>query len=159
MFDLNLKKNWHVTTRMRPQVVIFLGDMLASGKNVQDEIEYQRHAEKFKSIFSLDPSIPVYYIPGNSDVGMGVSLSSFKAIRTQYTNLFGPFNQHILIRNHTFLLIDAPGLVDEDYQRAGQGISFDDWTPLHGGTADFVKSVERGKGAVTLRMPYTSGPT
>lgn len=83
---------------------------------------------------------------------MGVSSSSFKAIRSQYTNLFGPFNQEIVIRNHTFLLIDAPGLVDEDYQRAGRGVGFDDWTPLSGGTADFVKSVKQGNGVVILCM-------
>ncbi|KNZ72877.1 hypothetical protein J132_01869 [Termitomyces sp. J132] len=143
MFDMNLRRSWHVTTRMRPQVVIFLGDMLASGRNVKDEIEYQRHAEKFKFIFSLDPSISAYHIPGNSDVGMGVSSSSFKAIRRQYLNIFGPFNQQVVIHNHTFLLIDAPGLVDEDYQRAGTGTGFDDWTPLTGGTAAFVKNIER----------------
>ncbi|KAG5353479.1 hypothetical protein C0989_006293 [Termitomyces sp. Mn162] len=74
---------------------------------------------------------------------MGVSSSSFKAIRRQYLNIFGPFNQQVVIHNHTFLLIDAPGLVDEDYQRAGTGTGFDDWTPLTGGTAAFVKNIER----------------
>ncbi|KAG6873416.1 hypothetical protein C0995_015841 [Termitomyces sp. Mi166 len=74
---------------------------------------------------------------------MGVSSSSFKTIRSQYTSLFGPYNQQVVIHNHTFLLIDAPGLVDEDYQRAGYGIGFDNWTPLPGGTAAFVKNIER----------------
>lgn len=39
IFELNLKKSWHVTKRLRPHVVIFLGDMLASGKSVNDETE------------------------------------------------------------------------------------------------------------------------
>ena len=76
---------------------------------------------------------------------MGVSSSLFKAIRRQYLNFFGPFNQQVVIHNHTFLLIDAPGLVDEDYQRAGNGVGFDDWTPLPDGTAAFVKNIERGR--------------
>ena len=37
IYDLNLKKSWHVTTRLQPQVVLFLGDMLARGKSIKDE--------------------------------------------------------------------------------------------------------------------------
>ncbi|KAG6842145.1 hypothetical protein C0991_001638 [Blastosporella zonata] len=76
---------------------------------------------------------------------MGVSTSLSRAIRSHYTNLFGPFNQRLVIHNHTFLLIDAPGLVDEDYQRAGHGVGFDKWSTLPSGTAAFVKNVEKGK--------------
>jgi len=32
LFELNMRKNWHVTARLRPDAVIFLGDMLANGK-------------------------------------------------------------------------------------------------------------------------------
>lgn len=39
IFELNLKKSWRVTKRLRPHVVIFLGDMLASGKSLDDEAE------------------------------------------------------------------------------------------------------------------------
>ncbi|KAG6918547.1 hypothetical protein DXG01_013637 [Tephrocybe rancida] len=156
IFDLNLKKSWDVTTRMRPHVVIFLGDMLASGRDVKDEIEYQRHAKKFKSIFTLHPSIPVFHIPGNSDVGMGVSPG---AIRNHYPGVFGPFNQQVAIHNHTFLLIDAPGLVDEDYKRAGHGVGFDKWPALPGGTTAFVKNVERGKNNLCCIQASAHGVT
>ncbi|KAG6813544.1 hypothetical protein H0H92_009936 [Tricholoma furcatifolium] len=149
IFDMNLRKSWGVTTRMRPHVVIFLGDMLASGRHVKDEIEYERHAQKFKSIFQLHPSTSVFHIPGNNDVGMGVSPSFSRAIRGHYTELFGPFNQQINIHNHTFLLIDAPGLVDEDYQRAGH-VGFDKWSPLPDGTVAFVKSTERDEKPLIL---------
>ncbi|KAF8070585.1 hypothetical protein FPV67DRAFT_1487920 [Lyophyllum atratum] len=150
VFDLNLKKSWHVTIRLRPHVVVFLGDMLAGGRFVKDEIEYQQHVKKFKSIFTLNPSVSVLYIPGNNDVGMGVSPSSSRAIRGHYSAAFGEFNQQIVVRNHTFLLIDAPGLVDEDYQRAGSGVGFDKWSALPGGTTSFVKNVERGDNPLFL---------
>ncbi len=39
IFDLNLKKNWNVAAHFKPDVVIFLGDMLASGKHVRSENE------------------------------------------------------------------------------------------------------------------------
>lgn len=79
-----------------------------------------------------------------------MGLSPSKSIRNHYSKSFGPFNQHLNIRNHTFLLIDAPGLVDEDYQRAGYGVGFDHWNALPGGTAAFVKGIERGKKSVSL---------
>ncbi|GLB37557.1 putative calcineurin-like phosphoesterase [Lyophyllum shimeji] len=150
IFDLNLKKSWHVTTRLRPNVVIFLGDMLAGGRFVDDEIEYQKHVHKFKSMFTLNSAVSVFYIPGNNDVGMGVSSSSSRAVRNYYSNAFGPFNQRVVIRNHTFLLIDAAGLVDEDYQRAGYGVGFDKWSALPGGTTSFVKNLERGDNPLFL---------
>ena len=40
LFDLNLRKSWHVASRLKPQVVIFLGDMLANGKSAQNREEY-----------------------------------------------------------------------------------------------------------------------
>lgn len=39
VFHLNLRKSWHVTTRLQPHIVIFLGDMLANGRFVKDEAE------------------------------------------------------------------------------------------------------------------------
>ncbi|KAG6833563.1 hypothetical protein H0H87_005214 [Tephrocybe sp. NHM501043] len=39
IFDVNLRKSWDVTTRLQPHVVIFLGDMLANGRDVKDEVE------------------------------------------------------------------------------------------------------------------------
>ncbi|KAG5652395.1 hypothetical protein H0H81_005152 [Sphagnurus paluster] len=101
IFDLNLKKSWHVTIRLRPHIVIFLGDMLSGGTFVDNELEW---------------------------VGTII----------------------VVIRNHTFLLIDAPGLVDEDYQRAGYGIGYDKWSALPGGTTDFIKSVELDNNPVFL---------
>ena len=37
--------------------------------------------------------------------------------------------------------MDAPGIVDEDYQRHGKYITFDDWKPITGGAISFVNEV------------------
>lgn len=46
--------------------------------------------------------------------------------------------------NHSLILLDAPGIVDEDYIRAGQGTSFEEWVPLRDGAIEFVKGLAEG---------------
>lgn len=79
---------------------------------------------------------------------MGTSFS--RTARNQFSNTFGPFNQQIFIRNHTFALLDAPGLVDEDYQRAAHGKSYERWVPVPEGPIEFVKTIVSGKKNPTL---------
>lgn len=150
LFHLNLKKSWFVTSRLKPHAIIFLGDMLANGKIARNEAEYEQAVRRFKSIFVTDHSVPVYYIPGNNDVSMGQLGSLAKNVRGYYSKAFGPFNQHFHIQNHTFVGLDAPGLVDEDYQRSGRGISFDRWTPIEDGTISFVKQAAIAEHPVIL---------
>lgn len=64
-----------------------------------------------------------------------------KHVSERYASHFGPPNQQLHFANHSLVLLDAPGLVNEDYQRAGRGTSFDDWTPLKGGAIEFVKDI------------------
>jgi hypothetical protein len=122
-------------------------------------------------MFPVSPSIPVYYIPGNNDIGyaifllstlsdplhfsnsMGIPHTLSKHVRFHYVETFGPFNQQILVRNHTLVLLDAPGLVDEDYQRAARGVGFDRWTPVHEGPVEFVKTIAAGNG----NLPKSDG--
>ncbi|KAF7321819.1 Metallophos domain-containing protein [Mycena kentingensis (nom. inval.)] len=138
-YDLNLKRAWHVTRRLNPHAVFFLGDQLSSGKFVRSEAEYGSYWRKFQEIFRPAASVPHYYIPGNNDVGMGLSHSSPKNVRLYYSNVVGPFNREIVIRDHVFVALDAPGLVDDDYQRSGT--PYHVWTPARGGTVEFVKSI------------------
>lgn len=85
---------------------------------------------------------------------MGVSSYFSQTIRNNYVKTFGPFNQQITIRNHTFILLDAPGLVDEDYQRSAHGTGFDKWRAIPGGTVAFVKTITRGE-LCQHPAPYT----
>ena len=53
-------------------------------------------------------------------------------------------NQHLSLANHSLILLDAPGIVDEDYTRAGHGTSFEEWIPLRDGAIEFVKGLAEG---------------
>ncbi|KAK7005639.1 Metallophos domain-containing protein [Favolaschia claudopus] len=139
LYEANLRRSWHVTRRLNPHAVFFLGDMLSTGKYVRTEREYKEYWQKFQSIFPQDVS--QYFLPGNNDVGMGLARSN---VRTYYSNIVGPFNQQVDLRNHVFICLDAPNLVDEDYQRSASGKSYELWRPLKGGTVDFVQTASTG---------------
>ena len=67
-----------------------------------------------------------------------------KDVKSFYSQSFGPLNRVFSIHNHSFVGLDAPGLVDEDYQRAAQGRGYDDWNGLPGGAVSFVRSIYTG---------------
>ncbi|THH16254.1 hypothetical protein EW146_g4360 [Bondarzewia mesenterica] len=158
--DLHLHKSWTVARRLHPRAIFFLGDILASGGAINDDDEYDLYVRKFNDTFNIKSEIDVKYLPGNGDVGMGVSNSFTKHVRERYTNYFGPVNQLLSIANHTLVLLDAPGLVNEDYLRAGRGVTFEHWTPSTDGPIEFVKAVAAGNFACVLLHPISrlSGP-
>ncbi|KAJ6587063.1 hypothetical protein DFH09DRAFT_910520 [Mycena vulgaris] len=143
LYDSNLKRSWLATRRLKPHAVFFLGDMLSGGKYVRSEAEYKAYWRKFKTIFQ-DASFPQYYLPGNNDVGMGLSHSSPKNVRLYYSNIVGSFNHQVVIRDHVFICLDAPSLVDEDYQRSASGVGYERWNAIRGGPVEFVKSASTG---------------
>lgn len=136
-----LRKGWSVVTRLHPQVVVWLGDVLASGRYVTNEDEYKNYVDEFKGIFATDKSVPSYFVPGNRDVGLGESSAFSKNARKYFTEYFGPVNQEIDLAGHRLIFIDAPGLVDEDYRRHGKGKQYETWTPAMGGPIEFIASV------------------
>ncbi|KAF7361763.1 Metallophos domain-containing protein [Mycena venus] len=144
LYEANLKRSWHVTRRLNPHAVFFLGDMLSSGKYVRSEVEYKAYWQKFQAIFQPDGSLPQYFLPGNNDVGMGLAHSSPKNVRLYYSSIVGPFNSKVVIRDHVFICLDAPSLVDEDYLRSASGKSYELWDPIRGGSVEFVKSASIG---------------
>ncbi|KIL68825.1 hypothetical protein M378DRAFT_70399 [Amanita muscaria Koide BX008] len=137
---INLRKSWRVASWFKPQAVVFLGDMLAAGKTIRSAKEYEQAVQRFKSIFAL-PGIPQYYIPGNTDISLGMGRKHSRDVKAFFSQSFGPLNQVFSIQNHTFVALDAPGLVDEDYHRAAQGIEYDDWSSSADGPVTFVRSV------------------
>ncbi|KAG1735141.1 Metallo-dependent phosphatase [Suillus paluster] len=136
-----LRKGWSVVTRLHPHVVVWLGDVLASGRYVTNEEEYEDYVDEFKGIFTTDKSVPNYFVPGNTDVGLGESSAFSKNARKYFTEYFGPLNQEVTLAGHRFVFIDAPGLVDEDYRRHGMGKQYETWTPAAGGPIEFIASL------------------
>ena len=62
----------------------------------------------------------------------------------------------VVFGNHSLVLVDAPGLVEEDYRRVGEGKIYPlrmvsakkgkpIWMPSKGGTVDFISNVAKGE--------------
>ncbi|RPD78267.1 Metallo-dependent phosphatase [Lentinus tigrinus ALCF2SS1-7] len=130
IIDLNIRKSWRASLRRHPHAVVFLGDMMDNGRYAMPDDEYEAYFRRFKDIFAGDKELPMYYLPGNHDIGLGTSSPRYQfsdhAV-DRYTSHFGVLNQHVTLANHTVWLIDAPGLVDEDRERTVAGMSYAQW--------------------------------
>lgn len=80
-----------------------------------------------------------------SIVANSLNLHLEDAIHAQrrYSTHFGPLNSETSISNHTFVFINAPGLVEEDYQRARHHQDYETYTAPAGGTVDFLRLIDR----------------
>lgn len=72
---------------------------------------------------------------------LGDSSSFSKNARRLFEKRFGPLNQVVHISGHRLILLNAPGLVEEDYRRQAHGLTYEHWTPLPGGPIKFVQSI------------------
>lgn len=82
----DMRKSWSIARRLNPQAVFCLGDMLASGRLAStdeeyvyssmgitqfltDPFRYEQYYSSFREMFPVDEAVPMYYLPGNNDVG------------------------------------------------------------------------------------------
>ncbi|KAL5528510.1 hypothetical protein ACEPAF_7646 [Sanghuangporus sanghuang] len=151
IIDLNMRKSWSAIRRLllgknsgNDEAVVFLGDMMDNGRNAYSDEEYQVYYNRFKSIFSTDSSTKIYYIPGNHDIGLGSSRTFSHHAKSRYVKHFGPLNYQVSLANHTLVMLDAPGLVEEDYRRSSAGQKFETWEPLHSGAIEFGNKFASG---------------
>jgi len=82
---------------------------------------YDNYARRFFSIFSAPRELPVYYIPGNHDVGLGNRRDASTLARARYKVTFGSLSRYVYLGGHSLFLVDAPALVDEDLRRERAG--------------------------------------
>ena len=79
---------------------------------------------------------------------LGVSSQKYQFSKhavDRYTSHFGPLNQGITLANHVAWLIDAPGLVDEDRERALSRTHFAQWAEVRPDrTIAFVQASTQG---------------
>ena len=92
--------------------------------------------------------------PYSFTIRLGTSSSFSIDARSRFISHFGPLNRQVTLGNHTLVFIDAPHLVEEDYERSGRrpASSFDKWTPIHGGTVEFVKKFGAGVFSFVIHM-------
>ncbi|CAL1707749.1 unnamed protein product [Somion occarium] len=141
LYDLTLRRNWSFASSMRPNVIVFLGDMLASGYRVHEDENYTNYIQRFKGVFKIGKSAEAYFAPGNDDVGLRTEWKTARTARNHYVKHFGPMNGWVTVANHTFVILDAPGLVEEDYQRADKVLEYEEWEPKPDGVIEFLKSI------------------
>ena len=116
--------------------------MLVDGR--ADMFRYEEYVGLYNSIFQLPPDIPMHFIPGNHDIPipLGASHRLFSTLaRDRYANHFSPPNSILQVANHSLILLDAVGLVEEDYMRYAAEMQFGEWDGVEGGVIDFVKTL------------------
>ncbi len=94
----------------------------------------------------MPKSVATYYVPGNNDIPLGRPSRYFSPLaRQRYVEHFGAPNQVVNISNHSLVLLDAIGLVEEDYRRYASEVQFGEWDGVSGGVIEFVKKLGHGE--------------
>jgi hypothetical protein len=103
---------------------------------------YAVYYETFTKMFPIPSNeTTVHYLPGNNDVGLNMDPTESQHARRRFAKHFGPLDQTVTIQNHTLVLLDASGVIEEDYRRLRGGPGYE--SPK-GGTMDFVGSLPPG---------------
>ncbi|KAG8957869.1 hypothetical protein FRC03_009739 [Tulasnella sp. 419] len=114
--------------------------MLDNGRGMMNDDKYAQYQARFKGLF-YSRDLPVYYIPGNHDIGLGPPRYFSDQAKKRFREAFGPLQQVVDIGNHSFVMLDAPGLVDEDYKRHSEASSFEAWPAAKGGPVAFIQKI------------------
>ncbi|KAG6475881.1 hypothetical protein ZIOFF_065111 [Zingiber officinale] len=90
--DLYMRRSFHLSILpFRPDFVIFLGDLFDGGSSLSDE-EWKESLNRFEHIFTLSEKdgfqIPIYYVPGNRDIGFASFHSQYPKIKIAYNRPF-----------------------------------------------------------------------
>ncbi|WWC64130.1 uncharacterized protein I303_106738 [Kwoniella dejecticola CBS 10117] len=140
--ELFMRKSWNVVTRLgRIDAVIVLGDMLDCGRGVMTDQGYEEYHNLFRSIFQLPSNVPMHFVPGNHDIPLGPNRLFSPHARERYATHFSRPNTILPIANHSLIMLDAVGLVEEDYRRYAAEMQFGEWDGVEGGVIEFVKDL------------------
>ncbi|CAN0900716.1 Uncharacterized protein C630.12, partial [Linum grandiflorum] len=99
---------------LKPNVILFLGDYFDGGPDLSDA-EWQDSLHRLKHVFDLDAksrdsNIPVFFIPGNHDVGYSSINSHKPEVVGRYEKEFGNRNFWFAIGKMEFIVVDAQTL-------------------------------------------------
>ncbi|XP_031252541.1 uncharacterized protein C630.12 isoform X3 [Pistacia vera] len=100
----------------KPDVILFLGDYFDGGPYLSD-VEWQESLSRFNHIFGFKnqaryKDIPVYYLPGNHDIGYSSLHSHKPEVIRRYENIFGKRNFRFTVGKVEFISVDAQTLDD-----------------------------------------------
>eukprot|EP00741_Cyanophora_paradoxa_P020293 tig00021244_g19587.t1 len=153
--DVYMKKAFrHVLGSLRPDAVVFLGDVFDGGRHASDA-EFDESLARYQRVFGQQPAgrarargapgpVPVYHIAGNHDVGIGREIRPDVAAR--FEAAFGPSNHVIALGGFSLVAVNAPALA------GGPG------DPLHDETLGFVRRLSAEARGGDLRVLLTHIP-
>ena len=87
----NFERAIAAANRLRPAFVVVCGDLTHRAGDSAQVAEYQRIAAQ------LDPSIPLYNVPGNHDLALPLSPASVRAYRERFGRDYYTFENHGLL--------------------------------------------------------------
>lgn len=87
----------------------------------------------------------MHYVPGNHDIPLGPHRLFSPKARERYSTHFSEPNAVLEVANHSMILLDAVGLVEEDYRRYAAEMQFGEWDGVEGGVIEFVKALGEGE--------------
>jgi hypothetical protein len=62
------------------------------------------------------------------------------------------------IANHTFILLDAVSLIEEDYRRYAAEVQLGEWQGVPGGVIEFIKNLSDSKSPVAREIAKLTVP-
>ena len=81
----------------------------------------------------------------NTRIG-GVQAGFSDKAHERYVTHFGALNQRFDVAGHILVMVDAPGLVEEDHERAISGLSYQRWASTRsGGPIAFIQQSAAAK--------------
>lgn len=95
----------------------------------------------------------MHFVPGNHDIPLGPNRLFSPHARDRYARHFSPPNAILPIANHSLIMLDAVGLVEEDYRRYAAEMQFGEWDGVEGGVIEFVKDLGDSESALIFQ-PY-----
>nr|KAJ3418365.1 hypothetical protein HK105_008401 [Polyrhizophydium stewartii] len=107
--DIYMKRNFRLIQQlMRPQFVMFAGDMMDGGREWKDAA-FNRELKRLGDVFQrLDSSTVTVGVPGNHDIGFGDNVINYAYER--YLLNFGRLNSVFDIGEHFVILLDTVSL-------------------------------------------------
>ncbi|KAJ2855785.1 hypothetical protein J3B02_001983 [Coemansia erecta] len=104
-------------TLMRPEKIIFLGDMMDGGREWADD-QWMQEFQRYQSIFTnrYPRQTQIYNIAGNHDIGIGNTVIDHALQR--FHRYVGPTNIVLDIADHQVILLDTLLLENDDRNKS-----------------------------------------
>ena len=107
--DFYMKKSFSTIIKdSAPDIIVFLGDLMDGGREIQTDVEYFKEFTRFNHVFKTDKTESIkLFMAGNHDIGISIIGDAYK----RFIKNFGELNQEVKIGNTNLVLLDTIGLL------------------------------------------------